>query len=226
MINDLIGFFTGAPQNRRKYPRRPGPFKAWAAQGTNWAQVVCMDISGSGLGVIAQSTMTPEANFRVMLDAKAVLIRAKRVWEKPGTLQGKPAWRVGYTFTGISADDWDAVVRFCNNDAVEVENKAQKELTLVRMQADDVARLIPKRLQDQLLGMLVERRRLAPLSSDKNPLVQYLYGGVVKRNGIALHRLVIHSRVRDAATGDIESFDTRFVFDDQGNNVSIDNDQQ
>lgn len=220
MINDLIGFFTGSPQNRRKYPRRPGPFKAWAAQGTNWATIVCMDISGSGLGIVSPASIGPEANFRIQLESKAVLIRGKRVWETPGTLQGKPAWRYGYTFTGISADDWDTVVRFCNNDAVVIENKAQKDLELVRLQADDVARLIPKKLQDTLLGMLVERRRLAPLG-DRNPLVQYLYGGVVKRGGLALHKLVIHSRIRDAVTGEIVGFDTRFFFDDQGGNVSI-----
>jgi hypothetical protein len=221
MLNDLITFFTGSPQNRRKYSRRPGPFKAWTAAGPNWAPVVCMDLSGSGLGVISPQKVGAEANFRIALEARAVLVRAKRVWETPGTLQGKPAWRYGFTFTGISADDWDAVVRFCNNESVTVENKAQKDLELVRLQADDVARLIPKRLQDQLLGMLVERRRLAPLD-DKNPLVQYLYGGVVKRGNLALHRLVIHSRLRDSVTGDIVAFDTRFVFDDQGNNVAID----
>jgi hypothetical protein len=221
MINDLITFFTGSPQNRRKYPRRTGPFKAWLAQGTSWATVVCMDISGSGLGVVSPGEAGAEANFRVMLEARPVLVRAKRVWQSQGTLHGKPAWRYGYTFTGISADDWDAVVRFCNNDVVVVENKAQKELELVRMKADDVDRLLPKRLQDQLLSMLVDRRRLAPLD-DKTPLVQFMYGGVIKRGGMAMHRLVIHSRVRDPATGDIVSFDTRFVFDDQGNNVAID----
>ena len=94
-----------------------------------------------------------EANFRVMLANRPVLIRAKRIWQTPGTLQGKPVWRYGYSFTGISADDWDAVVRFCNNDAVVAENKAQQELEVVRLQADDVARLIPKKLQDQLLAL-------------------------------------------------------------------------
>jgi hypothetical protein len=180
-----------------------------------------MDISGSGLGIVSPSAVGSEGNFRIMLEGRAILIRAKRVWEKPGTLQGKPAWRFGYTFSGISADDWDAVVRFCNNESVTVENKAQKELELVKLQADDVARLIPKKLQDQLLRLLVERRRLAPVD-DKHPLVQYLYGGVVKRGGSAFHRLVIHSRVRDAVTGDVADFDTRFIFDDQGNNVAID----
>jgi hypothetical protein len=221
VINDLIGFFTGAPQNRRKYPRRPGPLRAWTAAGNSWANVVCTDISGSGIGVVSPATIGTEANFRVMLEEKPVLIRAKRVWEQPGTLQGKAAWRYGFTFTGISADDWDTVVRFCNNDQVTLENKAQKELELVRLKADDVARLIPKKLQDQLLSMLVERRRLAPID-DKTPLVQYLYGGVVKRANGALHRLVIHSRVRDRVTGEITDYDTKFYFDDSGSNVSMD----
>ncbi len=221
MINDLITFFTGSAQNRRKYPRRPGPLKAWAAVGPNWATIVCVDISGSGLGVVSPVEVGAEANFRVMLETRPVLIRAKRAWEKPGTLQGKPAWRYGYAFSGISADDWDAIVRFAKSEAVNVENKAQKELDLVRLKADDVARLIPKRLQDTLLAMLVERRRLA-LIDDKTPLVQYLYGGVVKKGNLALHKLVIHSRVRDTVTGDITAFDTRFLFDDRGNNVQID----
>jgi hypothetical protein len=180
-----------------------------------------MDISGSGLGLVSPNPLQPETNVRIMLENKPVVIRAKRVWEKPGTLQGKPAWRYGMTFTGISADDWDAIVRFCNNDAVDVENKAQQELQLVRMQADDVARLIPKQLQDTLLTMLVQRRRLAPID-EKTPLVQYSYGGVVKRGNTAFHRLSIHSRVRDEATGTVQSYDTRFLFDDRGKNVTVD----
>lgn len=157
----------------------------------------------------------------MQLDGRNIVIRAKRVWQQPGTAQGKPAWRYGLIFTGISADDWDAVIRFANNDQVVVENKAQKELELVRMKADDVARLIPKKLQDLMLNMLVQKGRLAPID-EKTPLVQYAYGGVIKRNGRALHRLSIHSRIRDSATNEVKAYDTRFLFDDQGNNVQID----
>jgi PilZ domain len=221
MLNDLITFFTGAPQNRRKYARRAGPFPAWVAVGSQWTNCACLDISGSGLGVVSPSALPEEANFRVQLDGRNIVIRAKRVWQQPGTAQGKPAWRYGMTFTGISADDWDAVIRFSNNDQVVVENKAQKELELVRLKADDVARLIPKKLQDAMLQMLVQKGRLAPID-DKTPLVQYAYGGVIKRNGKALHRLSIHSRVRDALSNEVKAYDTRFLFDDQGNNVQMD----
>lgn len=221
MLNDLVTFFTGAPQNRRKYPRRPGPFPAWVAVGQQWTNCACLDISGSGLGVVSPAALPDEVNVRVQLESRNIVIRAKRVWQQPGTAQGKPAWRYGLTFVGIGADDWDAVVRFCNNGQVTVENKAQKELELVRLKADDVARLIPKKLQDQMLAMLVRKGRLAPID-EKTPLVQYSYGGVIKRNGKALHRLMIHSRLRDDLTGEVKPFDTRFYFDDQGGNVQMD----
>ncbi len=223
MLNDLVTFFTGAPQNRRKYGRRAGPFPAWVAIGSQWAACTCLDISGSGVGIISPSALPEEANLRVQLDAKNVVIRAKRVWQQPGTAQGKPAWRYGMAFIGISADDWDAVIRFSGGgEAVEVENKAQKELELVKLKADDVARLIPKKLQYTLLAMLVSKGRLAPMHDSKTPLVAYSYGGVIKKGGKALHRLSIHSRVRDAATGEVRAFDTRFFFDDTGTNVTMD----
>jgi len=221
MMNDLITFFTGSAQNRRKYSRRNGPFKAAVAVGTSWMPCVCTDLSGSGMGVLSPKELGVEGNYRVQIESKTVTVRAKRVWAKTGSMQGKTAWKYGLTFTGISADDWDAVVRFCSGGSVAVENKAQMELQLVKLKADDVARLIPKKLQDQLLSMLIERRRLAPLDG-KTPLVQYSYGGVQKNGNLALHRLMIHSRVRDPVTGEITSFNTRFLFDDRGQNVSID----
>lgn len=220
---ELLSWFAGKPENRRRYPRRAGGFRVWFANQTGWTQVSGVDISASGMGLISPSKFPKdEVNFRIIIEDKSVLARAKQVWCIPGTVQGKPVFRYGLQYTGISADDWDALVRFCNNDAVTVENKAQKELEMVRMQADDVARLIPTRLQDRLLTMLVQARRLAPLEKDKTPLVQYSYGGVLKRNGKQFHRLQIHSRVADELTGHAAAYDTRFLFDDSGNDIEMD----
>lgn len=222
MFSELIAWFTGRPENRRRYPRRAGPFRAWVADGTSWTAVTCVDLSAGGLGLISPMQFDkPESNLRVALEGKAMLLRAKPMWCIPGTLSGKPVWRYGMQFTGIAADDWDGLVRFCNNESLTVENQAQKELQAVRMQADDVARLIPKRLQDRLLKMLVAEHRLAKLEDDKIPLVQYSYGGAVKRGDRLMHRLVIHSRVRDPVTEESVSYDTHFIFDDAGNDVEI-----
>lgn len=222
MLSDLLTWFSGRAENRRRYPRRAGGFRAWFAAATGWVALIPVDLSASGIGVVSPAKFEKdEINLRVQIEERAVMLRAKHVWCLPGTLQGKPVWRYGMQFTGIGADDWDALVRFCNNESVNVENKAQKELELVRMQADDVARLLPQRLQERLLNMLVQMHRLAPLEKDKIPLVQYFYGGTVKRANKALHRLSIHSRLNDPATGEQMEYDTRFLFDDSGGNVEV-----
>lgn len=222
MLTELLTWFSRRPENRRRYPRRAGGFRAWFATDGGWTALTGVDISASGMGLISQvKFVKEELNFRIVVEEKAILVRAKHVWCVPGTLQGKPVWRYGLQYTGISADDWDALVRFCNNEAVAVENKAQKELDLVRMQADDVARLIPQRLQERLLSMLVQARRLAPLEKDKTPLVQYFYGGTLKRSSRLMHRLSIHSRIVDELSGDAQSYDTRFLFDESGADIEM-----
>lgn len=221
-LTDLLTWFSGRPENRRRYPRRAGGFRAWFATSSGWTALVPVDISASGMGVVSPAKFEKdEMNFRIAVEDRPIMLRAKQVWCTPGTLHGKPVWRYGVQYTGIGADDWDALVRFCSNENVNVENKAQKELELVRMQADDVARLIPQRLQERLLAMLVQSRRLAPVEKDKIPLVQYFYGGTVKRNNKLMHRLEIHSRINDEATGEHISHDTRFLFDDAGAEIEM-----
>lgn len=222
MLADLLTWFSGRPENRRRYPRRNGGFRAWFATSTGWTALVGVDISASGMGLVSPAKFDKnEVNFRVQVEARAIMLRAKQVWCIPGTLQGRQVWRYGVQYTGIGADDWDALVRFCANESVNLENKAQKELELVRMQADDVARLIPQRLQDRLLAMLVQSHRLAPREKDKIPLVQFFYGGTAKRNGKTMHRLSIHSRVNDVVTGEQVEHDTRFLFDDSGTDIEM-----
>lgn len=222
MLADLLTWFSGRPENRRRYPRRTGGFRAWFATATGWTALVGVDISASGMGLVSPAKFDKdEVNFRVQVEERAIMLRAKQVWCIPGTLQGRQVWRYGVQYTGIAADDWDALVRFCSNESVTQDNKAQKELELVRMQADDVARLIPQRLQDRLLVMLVQNRKLAPIEKDKIPLVQYFYGGTVKRNNKTMHRLSIHSRINDEATGEQVSYDTRFLFDDSGTDIEM-----
>ena len=220
---ELLTWFAGKPENRRRYPRRAGGFRVWFATETGWTLAGGVDISASGMGLISPSKFTKdELNFRIVVEEKAIIARAKQVWCTPGILQGRQVFRYGVQYTGIGADDWDALVRFCNSEPVTVENKAQKELEMVRMQADDVARLVPTRLQERLLGMLVQARRLAPIEKDKTPLVQYFYGGAMKRGTRQMHRLQIHSRVVDDLTGHAVSYDTRFLFDDSGNDIEMD----
>jgi hypothetical protein len=142
------------------------------------------------------------------------------VWQDNVTHQGRRVWRYGMQFTGIPADDWDAIIRYTSDKSVTESNKAVDDLTKVRLTPDDTARLLPTALQNRLLTMLVQRGRLAPLDERVTPLVQYFYSGVIKHEGRPMHRLTIQSKVV-GIDGSPELFETQFVFDDSGQNIGI-----
>lgn len=222
MLPELLAWFTGKEPNRRKYPRKRKPYRATFSvdAGATQKPAIGLDLSGGGLCVLTQEPAgRDEFEIRATIESRVVRVRAKAVWQDTVTHQGKSVWRYGMRFTGISADDWDAVVRYCADQNVNEINKAQEELTTVRMTPDDANRLLPSRLQQRLLAMLVQRRRLAPLAEGKTPLVQYFYSGVVRHEGKMMHRLTIQSKVV-RHDGD-EMFETRFAFDDKGDNVLI-----
>lgn len=222
MVTELLAWFTGKDPNRRKYPRKRKPYRATYSvdAGTTQRPAIGLDISGGGLCVLTQEPVgRDEFEVRATIESRTVRVRAKSVWQDTVAHQGKSVWRYGMRFTGISADDWDAIIRYTTDKPVEDTNKAQEELTTVRMTPDDANRLLPTRLQQRLLHMLVERRRLAPLKENQTPLVQYFYSGLVRHEGRLMHRLTIQSKVV-GPEGD-EMYETRFVFDDSGETILV-----
>lgn len=200
---------------RRRYTRRRDTFKIWCALGTKWVGAYGVDISASGLGLVVPVELhKDEVQFRASLDDGYVMLRARKVWEQPGTFRGQLVHRYGLKITGIAANDWDMLVRYCDG------SKQSEEIRLVPLQRDDLARLIPYTLQQRMLAMLVARKRLAPLDG-KTPLVQYAYAGKVERDGCALHRVAIHSRMFERASMETQSFDTRFLFSEDYAQLTI-----
>ncbi|HEY0614052.1 MAG TPA: PilZ domain-containing protein [Candidatus Elarobacter sp.] len=221
MLPELLAWFTGKEQNRRKFPRKRKPYRAaYSLDGTSTRPAIGLDMSGGGVCILTQEPI-PRDDFevRAQIDDRSVRMRVKTVWHDTVQHQGRKVWRYGTRFTGIPADDWDAIMRYTTDRPVSESNKAQEELTAVRMTPDDTARLLPKELQNRLLALLVERRRLGPLDERITPLVHYFYSGIVRHNDKLMHRLVIQSKVvgpdRD------EMYETRFVFDESGKNVQI-----
>ncbi len=220
MIGDLLGWFTGKDANRRKYPRKRKPYRATVSidGGLTQKPGIGLDISGGGLCMLTQEPVgKTEFEVRATIEARVVRIRARSVWQDTVTHQGKSVWRYGMKFTGISADDWDALIRYTTDKPVAEDNKAQSELVTVRMTPDDASRLLPHNLQNVLLKLLVERHRLAPLQDSVTPLVQYFYSGVVRHEGKLMHRLTIQSKVVGAEGAEL--FETRFIFDDRGDSI-------
>jgi len=221
MLPELLAWFTGKEVNRRKFPRKRKPYRAtYSVDGATQRPAIGLDISGGGLCILTQEAVgKDEFDVRATLETRTIRMRAKTVWQDNVTHQGRTVWRYGMRFTGIPADDWDAIIRFTTDKPVAEANKAQEELVTVRMTPDDTARLLPEELQKRLLKMLVERRRLAPLDERVTPLVQYFYSGIVRHQDRLMHRLTIQSKVVGPETD--EMFETRFVFDESGENVII-----
>jgi hypothetical protein len=221
MLPELLAWFTGKEQNRRKFPRKRKPYRAaYSLDGKATRAAIGLDVSGGGLCILTQEPVgREEFEVRAELDGHSVRMRAKIVWHDNVQHQGKKVWRYGMRFVGIAADDWDAIMRYTTDRPVTETNKAQQELSAVRMTPDDTARLLPRDLQTRLLQMLVERRRLAPLAERVTPLVQYFYSGVVRHDDRLMHRLVIQSKVVGRESDEL--FETRFVFDESGKNVQI-----
>jgi PilZ domain len=221
MLPELLAWFTGKEQNRRKFPRKRKPYRAaYSVDGKSTRPAIGLDISGGGLCILTQEQVgRDEFEVRAEIEQRPVRVRARTVWQDNVQHQGRKVWRYGMRFTGIPADDWDAIVRYTTDKPVAESNKAQEELTTVRMTPDDTARLLPKELQTRLLQMLVDRRRLAPLDVRVTPLVQYFYSGIVRHNEKLVHRLVIQSKMVGPERDEL--FETRFVFDENGQNISI-----
>ena len=222
MIAGLLGWFAGAAPNKRRYPRIKKPYRVWVTVSERQRAVIGTDISAGGLGLLSERRIgRTEFEVVLRLDEVDVRARVKVLRERPRVHHGSRAFTYGVQFSGIKADDWDAVVRFTTDEAVaEPVNQAAMEIELVRMAPDDTARLLPLALQNKLLGMIVRRGQLAPLDEKVTPLVQYFYGGVVRYEKNLMHRLTIQSKLV-APNGSSQLFETHFLFDDQGQNIGI-----
>lgn len=210
-------------KQKRLHQRRETPFKAtWtlAAQDEE-KSAIGLDASAGGLGFLSKEKIpADEFAMRFNLDGRIFTVRVKTARVQEATFKGEKVWRYGVEFIAIPADDWDAVVRWTKGGAVEEpDNRARREVEMVRMSPDDAARLMPKAIQDRMLNGLVRRGRLAPLS-DMQPLVQYFYGGLGRRKGRNVHQVSILSRVTDGLDQKAE-FKTTFYLDEDGQQIEM-----
>jgi hypothetical protein len=217
--------FGNKNKDKRRHTRREKAFSAdWtAAPEKPPVPVIGLDVSASGAGILSREPIdVDEFILRLKLDERVIPTRVKVARKLPGTLQGAKAFRYGVEFVSISADDWDAVVRWSKGGAAaESGNKVKSDLEMVKMSADDADRLMPVALQTKLLNALSRRGRLAPLAPNQQPLVGYFYGGTVKRNGLLMHRLAIVSRIADINNGPHAEFRTLFYFDENGSHIEM-----
>lgn len=211
MFNELLKRLGSRKSERRSADRVRRRFPiAWVREGT-LIPGLGLEISEKGL-LFAAKEGPPGGNVEVALDLQGRRVRARLKIVRKGTMtrDGVEWVVIACVFEGIAADDWDAIVRFCKN-LEDPANKAVQELSALSGD-DDAYRLLPLRVQQRVVAILVKAGRLAPGSDAKNPLLRMSYDGSTRAGE---HRLAVHSR--RSVDGEMLQFDSILIVDDAGN---------
>jgi hypothetical protein len=193
-----------ASRTRRRYPI------AWL-RGTALVPALGLEISEKGV-LFATRDAPPGRVVDVAIDLEGRRVRARVKVTRQGSMarDGVDWALIAGVFEGIAADDWDAVVRFCKNFNAPA-NKAAEELAAMAGDDDDAYRLLPLRIQERVVSVLIGAGRLAANSRPENPLLRMSYAGKTKTGA---HRLAVHSRRHE--DGEPLQFDSVLIVDEAG----------
>lgn len=218
MFGDIIEWFLGRAGDRRQYKRRSGAFHVWYQpnpnDNTQLKQGVGLEISPNGLMFIMPDPIgAAEFSLVVRLRETNIPLRVKHIRGDQVQHQGKMWHRYMGEFLGVAADNWDAIVRYVNDepeiDRRKMQNQEPNEKT------DDAYRLLPMALQQKIMDLLVSQGKLDPPKAGTTPLLKLFYGGLVKRPGQKpAHRFNVHSRVKKG--DEMMAYDTRFLVAEDG----------
>jgi hypothetical protein len=209
LFNELTKLFSGQKKERRHSPRKKVRFNIAWIKGKEMIPGIGMEISLNGC-LVAFKSPPESSDFDIVMDiGRKVRCRLKTA-RKGTLLRESQQWTLlGCSFSGIAADDYDALVRFCKGQK-ESENKAARELASMD-KTDDAYRMLPMRVQQQVLAVLVRMGRLEMPQANQQPLLRMSSIGM--ENG--KHKLAVHSRISQGH-GDTQTFDTVIVIDDSG----------
>jgi hypothetical protein len=212
LFNELTKLFSGKQKERRHSPRKKARFNiSWIKNGNELVPGLGMEIQLNGL-LFATKTAPGVPDFDIIMELGSRKIRTRLHTARSGTiLRESMQWTIlGCTFSGIAADDYDALVRFCK-DMHEVGNKAAAELAAMD-KSDDAYRMLPMRVQQHVLDALIRLGRLDMPQANQQPLLRMSSLGMQQGK----HRLAVHSRISGGHGADPQQFDSVIVIDESG----------
>ena len=216
MLYELAQLFSGKGPERRAHTRKTVTYPIrWMKGPDNIVDGFGQEISATGaLFVLKDKPPEPEFTVTLKIAERTMTVRVQTVRHDQVTQDGTTWHRFATKFAGIAADDWDAVVRFCNDMPTEVASKAHEELKTAAKKEDDAFRLLPLAVQQQIVNTLIQANHLAPPGPGQAPLLRMTYSGVQKRGDQEIHRCHVHSRLE--VDGEIRQYDTTFLIDSAG----------
>ncbi len=212
MFNELSKLFSPKQKERRHSPRKKVKFTLqWIKGPAEYIPGIVTEMSLNGL-LFATKVPPTEKSFDVILDIGTRKIRLRLNVARSGSIpRGGELWSVfGCSFSGVAADDYDAMVRVLK-DMGEATNKAAQELASMD-KTDDAYRMLPMRVQQRVLDALVRMGRLEMPQANQQPLLRMTNMG--SQGG--KQRLAVHSRIPHGVDGP-QAFDSVLVIDEDGN---------
>ena len=216
MLAELVGWYAGREENRRRYPRvkKDYPAKYSFDAGKSWRQLQGHDLSGGGMCVYTDRDL-PQVivDVAMHLGEREVKVKALPVWNTEVTQGYKRMKCYGLQFTSISSHDWDAIMLWITGSgAANIPGMAA-----IRIDEKQLERLLPKHLRERLTHELIKRKRFDPHGS---PAIQYDYGGITRSNGTPMHNLMLHSKIKMKHHEEMR-FSTRFLCDESGEKIEV-----
>lgn len=216
IFGDVVDWFLSRAGDRRQYKRRTGAFRVWYKADVNAANdAIGVEISPKGLAFIVREEV-PDSEFTVSLSIRShrFMARLKRVRSDEVEYKSETWNRYFCEFSGIAADNWDLIVRFVN-DVSEPVDRRKLQNQEMHEKVDDAYRLLPTSVQNKLVDILVDQKKLERPKHGEAPLIKMFYGGLHRVNGKPpRHRVNVHSRM--VVDGEAMAYDTRFLVSESG----------
>ncbi len=211
MFNELTKLFNAKSKERRHSPRKKVRFNLqWIKGPAEYIPGRVTEMSLNGL-MFATKVAPTDKQFDVIVDIGTRKVRLRLNAVRSGQIpSGGETWSVfGCSYSGVAADDYDAIARVLNGQG-EIGNKAAQELASMD-KTDDAYRMLPMKVQQRVLDALVRAGRLDMPQPNQQPLLRMQSLGAQSGK----HRVAVHSRIPGGADGP-QSFDSVLVIDEAG----------
>jgi hypothetical protein len=211
LFNELTKLFNAKSKERRHSPRKKVRFNLqWIKGPAEYIPGRVTEMSLNGL-MFATKVAPTDKQFDVIVDIGTRKVRLRLNAVRSGQIpSGGETWSVfGCSYSGVAADDYDAIARVLNGQG-EIGNKAAQELASMD-KTDDAYRMLPMKVQQRVLDALVRAGRLDMPQPNQQPLLRMQSLGAQSGK----HRVAVHSRIPGGADGP-QSFDSVLVIDEAG----------
>jgi hypothetical protein len=211
LFNELTKLFNAKSKERRHSPRKKVRFNLqWIKGPAEYGPGRVTEMSLNGLMFVTKIPPT-DKQFDVIVDIGTRKVRLRLNAVRSGQIpSGGETWSVfGCSYSGVAADDYDAIARVLNGQG-EIGNKAAQELASMD-KTDDAYRMLPMKVQQRVLDALVRAGRLDMPQPNQQPLLRMQSLGAQSGK----HRVAVHSRIPGGADGP-QSFDSVLVIDEAG----------